>query len=224
MNRLFCILLLFLYFATLFSNGGIFLKNNKVGHDTFDITPHGLFFNNKGGSQIVIVSSYNDDYAITNIPEWLKIETTKLYFKVYCNPNNRYNRSCVLKLKTRSNKTLFFKIKQQGDYDSSVISNSNNEQLPLFPGGETALVDFIYKNMKYPEAAYKAKIQGHVVLSFEVDENGCINNINVISSPSVELSSEAIRIVLLMPKWTPGKIGENNVNTKYVLPITFSLQ
>ena len=98
------------------------------------------------------------------------------------------------------------------------------EQQPQFPGGEAALMAFIKKTLKYPAFAAENGIQGRVTLSFTVEKDGSIGNIEVMRSPADELSKEAIRVVSQMPKWTPGKQRGKPVRVKYVLPITFRLQ
>ncbi|MDO4496958.1 MAG: TonB family protein [Bacteroidales bacterium] len=98
------------------------------------------------------------------------------------------------------------------------------EQNPEFPGGEAALMQFIKKNLKYPAFAAENGIQGRVTLSFTVEKDGSIANIEVMRSPAEELSKEAIRVVSSMPKWKPGKQRGKPVRVKYVLPVTFRLQ
>ena len=99
-----------------------------------------------------------------------------------------------------------------------------SEQLPEFPDGEQALMDFIKKNQKYPASALEKGIQGRVTLSFVVEKDGSISNIEVMRSPAEELTQEAIRVVKKLPKFIPGKMNGEPVRVKYVLPFTFRLQ
>ena len=98
------------------------------------------------------------------------------------------------------------------------------EEYPEFSGGEDSLAAFIKKNLKYPKFAEENGIQGRVTLSFIVEKDGSITNIEVMRSPAEELSQEAIRIVKSMPNWKPGKKGGEIVSGKYILPVTFRLQ
>ena len=98
------------------------------------------------------------------------------------------------------------------------------ENQPVFPGGEAALTKFIAANLKYPAFAAENGIQGRVTLSFVVEKDGSIDNIEVMRSPADELSQEAIRVVNSMPKWKPGQQKGKPVRVKYVLPVTFRLQ
>jgi len=97
-------------------------------------------------------------------------------------------------------------------------------QQPDFPGGEKALIAYIKNNLKYPASASENGIQGRVTLSFVVEKDGSISNIEILRSPAEELTQEAIRLVKSMPKWKPGKLKGEKVRVKYVLPVTFRLQ
>ena len=98
------------------------------------------------------------------------------------------------------------------------------EQQPEFPGGEAAMMAYIKKNLKYPASASENGIQGRVTLSFVVEKDGSISNIEILRSPAEELSQEAIRLVKSVPIWKPGVLKGKKVRVKYVLPITFRLQ
>jgi protein TonB len=97
------------------------------------------------------------------------------------------------------------------------------EQQPEFPGGETALLKYLSEHIKYPAFAQENGIQGRVTLSFTVEKDGSIANIEVMRSPADELSKEAVRVASSMPKWKPGKQRGKPVRVKYVLPVVFRL-
>ena len=98
------------------------------------------------------------------------------------------------------------------------------EQMPEYPGGMSAMMEFIGKNIKYPVAAQKAKIQGRVVIQFIVDKEGNIICPRVIRGADPLLDAEAIRLTTIMPKWKPGMQRGQAVNVKYTVPIMFRLQ
>ena len=98
------------------------------------------------------------------------------------------------------------------------------EQMPEYPGGMPAMMEFIGKNIKYPVAAQKAKIQGRVVIQFIVDKEGNIICPRVIRGADPLLDAEAIRLTTIMPKWKPGMQRGQAVNVKYTVPIMFRLQ
>lgn len=98
------------------------------------------------------------------------------------------------------------------------------EQMPEYPGGMPAMMEFISKNIKYPAAAQQAKIQGRVTIQFIVNTEGNIINPRVLRSADPLLDAEAIRLTTIMPKWKPGMQRGQTVNVKYTVPIMFRLQ
>ena len=98
------------------------------------------------------------------------------------------------------------------------------EQMPEYPGGMPAMMEFISKNIKYPAAAQQAKIQGRVTIQFIVNTEGNIINPRVLRSADPLLDAEAIRLTTIMPKWKPGMQRGQAINVKYTVPIMFRLQ
>ena len=98
------------------------------------------------------------------------------------------------------------------------------EQMPEYPGGMPAMMEFISKNIKYPAAAQQAKIQGRVTIQFIVNTEGNIITPRVLRSADPLLDAEAIRLTTIMPKWKPGMQRGQAVNVKYTVPIMFRLQ
>lgn len=112
----------------------------------------------------------------------------------------------------------------EGEENDSEACFTVVEEEPEFLGGTEALMDFIKKNLRYPEFLAESCIQGRVTLSFVVEKDGSITDIQEMRSPSEYLTEEAIRVVKLMPKWKPGKQRGQAVRVKYMLPITFRLE
>lgn len=98
------------------------------------------------------------------------------------------------------------------------------EQMPEFPGGEAALMEYLKKSLQYPQECAENDIQGRVTLSFIIETDGSISSIEEIKSPNPLLTAEAKRIISIMPKWEPGSQRGHKVRVKYVLPITFRLK
>jgi TonB family protein len=98
------------------------------------------------------------------------------------------------------------------------------EEMPIFPGGDDKLLQFLATNLKYPPEAQNKGIQGRVVASFIVNEDGRISDIKIVRSLDPLLDAESIRVIQSMPLWTPGKQGGVPVATKYTIPLTFRLQ
>lgn len=97
------------------------------------------------------------------------------------------------------------------------------EQPPSFPGGITRLGDYIRQNLRYPEAAKKAQVQGTVYVAFIVTKEGSIKDVNVLKGLGFGTSDEAARLMQSMPRWTPGKQSGKSVNTKYNVAVPFKL-
>lgn len=97
------------------------------------------------------------------------------------------------------------------------------EQMPSFPGGQAALTNFLTAHINYPAKARAENVQGRVIVQFTVDKNGDIKDVEVVRSVSPELDAEAIRVVMSMPRWIPGKQRGKTVAVKYTLPINFKL-
>ena len=95
---------------------------------------------------------------------------------------------------------------------------------PEFPGGLKALYEFLKKNIKYPKVAIENEITGTVYLSFVVDEDGSITDIKNLNALAGGCDKEAIRVAGLMPKWKPGKMGNEAVPVRYSIPVKFALK
>lgn len=92
---------------------------------------------------------------------------------------------------------------------------------PRFPGGDDSLLKFVNKHREYPHAAYRAGIQGRVICSFVINTDGSVSNIRVLRGVEQSLNNEAMRVISLMPAWTPGKMRGRVVPVRVVYPITF---
>lgn len=97
------------------------------------------------------------------------------------------------------------------------------EIMPEYPGGQEALLKFISENVKYPENAIKNEIQGKVFVSFVIDESGAVTKVKVLRGVDADLDKEAVRVIKLLEKWTPGKEKGKAVKVMYTLPINFAL-
>lgn len=94
---------------------------------------------------------------------------------------------------------------------------------PEFPGGMDALKDFVHENLVYPQHLIDSRVGGRVVIIFIVDKEGKIVDPTVMKGVNEELNAEALRIVKMMPNWTPGTNGGNPVNKQFILPIDFQV-
>lgn len=97
------------------------------------------------------------------------------------------------------------------------------EKAPAFPGGQKAMMEYLMKNIKYPAACQEAGIQGRVIVSFVVNKDGTIQNVEVLRGVHEKLDAEAVRVVKSMPAWSPGEQQGRKVRSKFQLPVFFRL-
>ena len=97
------------------------------------------------------------------------------------------------------------------------------EEMPQFPGGPSAMFEYLSTNIQYPEAAKMDGIQGRVIVTFIVEKDGSVSNAKVAKSLEPSLDEEAHRLVKSMPHWIPGKQHGELVRVKYTVPVTFRL-
>lgn len=98
------------------------------------------------------------------------------------------------------------------------------EQMPTFPGGESELLSYIGKNLKYPVIAQENGIQGTVIVRFVVSKTGDVDKVEVLRSLDAACDREAMRVVRSLPRWIPGKQNGANVSVYYTLPIKYKLE
>ena len=99
------------------------------------------------------------------------------------------------------------------------------ETMPSFQGGDlNTFRAWVQQNVKFPQIALENGIQGRVVLSFVIEKDGRLTNIQVLQTPDRSLSEEAVRVLSKSPKWTPGKQRNQVVRVKYTLPVDFRVQ
>jgi len=99
----------------------------------------------------------------------------------------------------------------------------STENMPVFPGGEAALMMFIRDNISYPPEAEEKNIQGKVIVQFVVDTVGQVGEVKVVRSVDAELDKEAVRVVKTIPRFIPGTRLGKPVNVWYTLPVNFKL-
>ena len=98
------------------------------------------------------------------------------------------------------------------------------EEMPEFPGGEDKLVEFVSKNLCYPQKAKEKGIQGRVFVGFIVEKDGSVSNVTNLRSVDSVLDAEAMRVIQSLPKWKPGKHNGEFVRVSYQIPILFKLE
>ncbi len=97
------------------------------------------------------------------------------------------------------------------------------EQAPSFPGGFDAFYKFLARNTVYPAAMRANNVQGKVIVTFVVEKDGSLSNVRALRGPGYGANEEAVRVVSLSPKWTPGNQNGRAVRVQFTTSIMFSL-
>ncbi|MBF9143168.1 energy transducer TonB [Hymenobacter properus] len=97
------------------------------------------------------------------------------------------------------------------------------DEMPVFPGGDAAMHQYLAKKIVYPEAATQQNLSGTVYVRFVVDEQGRVRDAEVAKGCGHGFDEEALRVVRLMPWWTPGRMAGQPVRVQRTLPIIFRL-
>ena len=115
--------------------------------------------------------------------------------------------------------------------NSTIVQNSDNSEIyevtddmPQFPGGSSALLNYLSSAVRYPVDAEARGAQGRVLCSFVIEIDGSTSNIKVTKGVDPSLDKEAIRVISHMPKWIPGKKNGTPVRVRYSAPVSFRLQ
>jgi len=140
--------------------------------------------------------------------------------------------------KTNTMKTLFFaalllsstalfaqtpvKVQKETTKDEGKIFTIV-EEMPQFRGGQDSLTSYLVRNLKYPLEAQKNKTKGKVYITFVVSKTGDITDVKILRGVSQQIDEEALRVIKLMPAWTPGKQNGKPVDVQYNMPINFKL-
>lgn len=105
-----------------------------------------------------------------------------------------------------------------------LLAQHTMDRMAEFPGGETALMEYISTKVKYPELARRSQLEGKVMVNFIIDEKGQHTVVKVKSSGHPMLDTEAVRVINAMPLWKPAIENGKLVRLEFSLPITFSLE
>lgn len=98
------------------------------------------------------------------------------------------------------------------------------EIMPEYPGGQRALFQFLSDSIKYPPLSVQRGEEGRAIVSFIIDKDGSVDSVSVTRSSGYEaLDREAVRVLNLMPNWSPGKVRGKLVRVRYTVPVNFSL-
>ena len=119
------------------------------------------------------------------------------------------------------------KAAEQKDIEEKIANDEplmQVENMPEFPGGTMGLLEYLRTTIRYPQEAKVKNIQGRVLVEFVVEKDGSITEATVVKSVDKLLDDEALRVISIMPKWSPGTQRGEAVRVKYTVPISFRLE
>jgi TonB family protein len=119
--------------------------------------------------------------------------------------------------------TVLMTVAQENKTEKVVKNFEELDEEPSFPGGTDSLYAFLARNIKYPTDAKEKGIEGRVYVSFIVETDGTFSNVKILRDIGGGCGEEVLRVLMKMPKWTPGRVGEKKVRVMFNLPVTFSL-
>lgn len=217
-------------------------------HDTIYDNPKSFRVTERADGIVVSVAEYSVQYNNRRHENYNRLERETLYY-----PDGQMKEELVLTYKQAKHGTAKFYDRKcyypNGalQYEETMTDSNQDiktvyynekgkkdrhpkEQIPLymqmpeFPGGQEALLDFLNKNVKYPRIAQENGIQGRVIVQFVVAKDGMIEDVEVVrSGGDPSLDKEAARVIKSMPRWIPGKQRGKTIRTKYTVPVNFRL-
>lgn len=99
------------------------------------------------------------------------------------------------------------------------------EEKPSFMNGDAnTFSKWVNERLVYPEIAKENGVSGRVTLQFTVNTDGSVSNVKVLRGVDPSLDKEAVRVVSMSPKWTPGKQRDRAVKVTYTFPVIFQLR
>jgi len=116
-----------------------------------------------------------------------------------------------------------YPVKQETQYKLEPVVYQVVEDMPKYPGGEDAMIQYMINNIKYPEEAKKNGVMGTVYVQYIVETDGSVTHASILRGVGAGCDEEALRVVKGMPKWIPGKQNGETVRVQFVLPIKFAL-
>ncbi|MCF0056723.1 TonB family protein [Dyadobacter sp. CY356] len=192
-------------------SASIVVKNKTIGtltdmYGKFEIS--GVYLKDS-----LVISHINYESVIVDV------KSTKLDFITLRKKENTLGKIVV---------TPDIQNKAESNPASNSVTGQNEmtviEQMPQFPGGEAQLSQFLSENVVYPAEAASAGVQGDVKVSFTINDKGYIRNPRVIDRMGYGLDEEAMRVVLKMPRWQPGRQGRRAIAVQYNLNISFAME
>ena len=209
----------------------IFTPNNDGINDSFivltkaEITAYKMTITNKRGEVLFTTQSMNRPWQGRKVNS-KKILSDGFYFwavKITNRNNKEAKFNGTVQLKTDNMPSSKEEIVENINYNA-IFNFSTVESKPEFPGGATAIMQYIANNINYPKEAAEKEVSGKVIVQFIINEEGKITTPTIIKSVHPLLDKEAIVVIKNMPNWSPGMQRGQKVKVRYTIPVNFKLR
>lgn len=187
-------------------------KDFYMDHSLKRITPYSKFKKNQKHG---IDSSFYNSGALRSIITFRKGKEDGIHLAYY--PNGNLQKKATYKSGKLISAEAF-------SVDGTDTAYTDLLLLPTFPGGLDSLALFMKNNTVYPAGARRKRKEGIAMVAFEVDQYGTIDKIRMLQSVAPDIDEECIRVVRLMPNWTPGTYDGDPIRVQYNLPFRFKLR
>lgn len=205
-----------------------YLADEKVLEQDFDLADYFmLIFNNTLGQNVELANNFNQSLNLKRM-KMMKKKRSSCFAKMMSVMAMPIILGATIMLTSQCTSTSEEATEKSETKSSSITTDNKTftvvEQMPQFPGGEEGLMNYLSSNVKYPAIAQENSIQGRVYVEFVVKKDGQIADVKILKGVDRSLDEEALRVVMNMPDWNPGKQRGKEVNVSYRLPINFSLK
>ncbi len=190
-------------------------------------------------SNLIVMSEYNYEAPETPVEENLTKKNTStstlqiVEEDTIIEPLNEIKKADLLSDlidAVPSDSVFFEKFESQDNSESIKVATdpmaqklNQTDSISEIQALQAAMLRYVYQNLKYPDVAYKQKIQGNVIYSFTLNQDGSLSNIELVEGTYIFLDEEALRVIRSMPVWQPIKKDGKPIRIKCYLPIKFSL-
>jgi TonB family protein len=196
---------------------------------TLNATPENLTFSAAGGTSQITVNTNASTWSVLLLPTWCTVSNKySSSFSVTCAANTGEAHNDYFKVKADDKEVRInvsqeaVEVKEEAEED---IPFAVVEEKPKFQGGDqNTFSKWVNTKINYPSSASDNGIQGRVMLQFTIDKDGNVKNVIVLKKVDPALDKEAVRVVSMSPKWTPGKQRTKAIGVTFQFPVVFQLQ
>ena len=133
----------------------------------------------------------------------------------------KMNRSMDLETEIRIDEPVERDEKPVATDPNRIYNIAEVEVMPSFPGGHTAMESHFKKNLSYTPEMKETGYYARILLTFVVEKDGALRDIKVVRNLCPACDAEVVRVLKMVPKWIPARIGNKPVRTSMAIPVMF---